>query len=114
MANEYGPSRMRVLVIDDDHVHRRLCQHIERLRAAVAAQADETKLEIEAADGAYRAGRGSQADVFAARAARADASVAQRSDVRRAYPSGHGPWPLATLIWHAPASISNSLPHAVA
>ncbi len=45
--------------------------YLERMRAAVAAQADETKLEIEAADGAYRAGRGSQADVFAARAARA-------------------------------------------
>jgi outer membrane protein TolC len=45
--------------------------YLERLRAAVAAQADETKLEIEAADGAYRAGRGSQADVFAARASRA-------------------------------------------
>ena len=44
--------------------------YLERMRAAVAAQADETKLEIEAAEGAYRAGRGSQADIFAARAAR--------------------------------------------
>jgi outer membrane protein TolC len=45
--------------------------YAERIRATVAAQAEEAKLEIEAADGAYRAGRGSQADVFAARAARA-------------------------------------------
>lgn len=44
--------------------------YFERLRAAVAAQSAEAKLEIEAADGAYRAGRGSQADVFTARAAR--------------------------------------------
>ena len=45
--------------------------YLERLRAAVATQAAEANLEIEAADGAYRAGRGSQADVFAARASRA-------------------------------------------
>lgn len=44
--------------------------YLERLHAALAAQAQEAQLEIEAADGAYRAGRGSQADVFAARAAR--------------------------------------------
>ena len=44
--------------------------YLERLRAALAAQAQEAQLEIEAAEGAYRAGRGSQADVFAARAAR--------------------------------------------
>ena len=45
--------------------------YLERMRATVAAQAEEAKLEIEAADGAYRAGRGSQADVFTARASRA-------------------------------------------
>jgi outer membrane protein TolC len=44
--------------------------YLERMRASVAAQAEESKLEIEAADGAYRAGRGSQADVFTARASR--------------------------------------------
>ena len=44
--------------------------YLERMQAAVAAQADEAKLEVEAADGAYRAGRGSQADVFTARASR--------------------------------------------
>jgi len=44
--------------------------YLERIRATVAAQSEESKLEIEAADGAYRAGRGSQADVFAARASR--------------------------------------------
>lgn len=45
--------------------------YLERLRGAVAAQAGEIKLEIEAAEGAYRAGRGSQADIYAARASRA-------------------------------------------
>ena len=44
--------------------------YLERMRAIVVTQAQETDLEIEAAEGAYRAGRGSQADVFAARASR--------------------------------------------
>ena len=44
--------------------------YLERMRSVVAAQAQETTLEIEAAEGAYRAGRGNQADIFAARAAR--------------------------------------------
>ena len=44
--------------------------YLERMRAVVAAQAAETNLEIEAAEGAYRAGRGSQADIFTARASR--------------------------------------------
>ncbi len=44
--------------------------YLERLRAVVAAQAEELKLEIESTEGAYRAGRGSQADIFSARAAR--------------------------------------------
>jgi len=39
----------------------------ERLRALLVSQRDEAKLQIEAADTAYRTGRGSQADVFAAR-----------------------------------------------
>jgi outer membrane protein TolC len=41
----------------------------ERMRALLASQRDEARLQIEAADSAYRGGRGSQADVFAARAA---------------------------------------------
>jgi outer membrane protein TolC len=45
--------------------------YLERMRSIVAAQAQETNLEIEAAEGAYRAGRGSQADIFAARSSRA-------------------------------------------
>lgn len=45
--------------------------YLERMRAVVATQAQQADLEIEGAEGAYRAGRGSQADVFAARAARA-------------------------------------------
>lgn len=39
----------------------------ERMREVLLAQSDEAKLQIEAADAAYRTGRGSQADVFAAR-----------------------------------------------
>jgi outer membrane protein TolC len=44
--------------------------YLERMRAAVATQADEANLEIESAEGAYRAGRGSQVDIYTARAAR--------------------------------------------
>lgn len=44
--------------------------YLERMRAVVAAQAQEVNLEIEAAEGAYRAGRGSQVDLLTARAAR--------------------------------------------
>ncbi len=44
--------------------------YLERLRAAVAEQAQETRLEIEAAEGAYRGGRGSQADVLTAHSSR--------------------------------------------
>ncbi|HEY2928321.1 TolC family protein [Piscinibacter sp.] len=41
----------------------------ERMHEVLVAQRDEARLQIEAADAAYRGGRGSQADVFAARAA---------------------------------------------
>lgn len=44
--------------------------YLERTRAVVTAQAKEAELEIEAAEGAYRAGRGSQADIYTARASR--------------------------------------------
>ena len=47
----------------------------ERIREVLIAQRDETRLQIEAADTAYRSGRGSQADVFVARSA-----VAQMED----------------------------------
>ena len=43
--------------------------HQERMREVLITQRDEAKLQIEAADAAYRGGRGSQADVFAARSA---------------------------------------------
>lgn len=39
----------------------------ERMRDVLVSQRDEAGLQIEAADSAYRGGRGSQADVFAAR-----------------------------------------------
>lgn len=52
----------------------------QRMRELLLAQRAETALQIEAADAAYRSGRGSQADVFAARSA-----VAQLDDrVRQA------------------------------
>ncbi len=41
----------------------------ERMRELLQVQRAETALQIEAADAAYRGGRGSQADVFAARSA---------------------------------------------
>jgi outer membrane protein TolC len=41
----------------------------ERMREVLLSQHDEAKLQIDAADAAYRGGKGSQADVFAARAA---------------------------------------------
>lgn len=44
--------------------------YLERLRASIAEQIQETRLEIEAAEGAYRAGRGSQADVLTAHSTR--------------------------------------------
>ncbi len=43
--------------------------YAEAMSAVIAEQSRETRLEIEAAESAYRAGRGSQADVFAARSA---------------------------------------------
>lgn len=47
----------------------------ERIREVLASQRDEARLQIDAAQAAYRGGKGSQADVFAARAA-----VAQLDD----------------------------------
>lgn len=41
----------------------------ERMRDILVVQRDEAKLQIDAADAAYRAGRGPQADAFAARIA---------------------------------------------
>ncbi|MBC7686172.1 MAG: TolC family protein [Bdellovibrionales bacterium] len=43
--------------------------YVEKMAAVLADQAAQASLEIEAAAGAYRAGRGSQADVLAARSA---------------------------------------------
>lgn len=45
--------------------------YAEKIAALLAAQVAQARLEIEAADAAYRSGRGSQADVFAARSAQA-------------------------------------------
>jgi outer membrane protein TolC len=57
-----------------------LARHFqERMRALLLEQRAETALQIEAADGAYRGGRASQADLFAARTAVAqiDERIAQ-------------------------------------
>ena len=43
----------------------------ERMRALLAQQLDEARLQTQAAESAYRSARGAQADVFAARAAAA-------------------------------------------
>lgn len=43
--------------------------YAEAIAAVVAEQIRETRLEVEAAESAYRAGRGGQADIFAARSA---------------------------------------------
>jgi outer membrane protein TolC len=43
--------------------------YADAMSGVIAQQASEERLEIEAAESAYRAGRGSQADIFTARAA---------------------------------------------
>jgi outer membrane protein TolC len=43
--------------------------YAEAMAAVIAEQGTQAKLEIQAAEGAYRAGRGNQADVFTARSA---------------------------------------------
>lgn len=43
--------------------------YAEAMAVIVAEQAQQARLEIEAAEGAYRAGRGNQADIFSARGA---------------------------------------------
>ena len=43
--------------------------YAQAMEAVIAGQGAQARLEIQAAEGAYRAGRGSQADIFAARSA---------------------------------------------
>lgn len=56
--------------------------YADSMAAVVAEQGEQAKLEIQSAEGAYRSGRGNQADVLAARSAQATfedrASEAQR------------------------------------
>ncbi len=56
--------------------------YAEAMSAVIGEQSAQAKLEIQAADGAYRAGRGSQAEVFAARSAVANVEDRQ-SEYRR-------------------------------
>lgn len=44
--------------------------YLERLRAIIAEQTQEARIEIQAAEGAYRGGRASQADVLSAQSSR--------------------------------------------
>jgi outer membrane protein TolC len=61
--------------------------YAEVTSAVIAEQASAVKLEIEAAESAYRAGRGSQADVFAAHSALAGLEV-QASEIDRRIRTG--------------------------
>jgi outer membrane protein TolC len=57
------------------------------MAAVVAEQGEQARLEIQSAEGAYRAGRGSQADIFAARSALAmfdDRASEIRTRIRKA------------------------------
>jgi outer membrane protein TolC len=45
------------------------CHYRQRMRDLLLAQRDEARLQVDAADTAYRGGKGAQADVFAARSA---------------------------------------------
>jgi len=56
--------------------------YAEAMSTALAEQIDQAKLEIQAADSAYRAGRGSQADIFSSRSVLA-ALEDKASDIRR-------------------------------
>jgi outer membrane protein TolC len=56
--------------------------YAEAMAAVIAEQGTQARLEIQAAEGAYRAGRGNQADVFAARSALASFDD-RASDIRR-------------------------------
>lgn len=52
--------------------------HLERIRDAMRTQRNEAGLQVDAAEAAYRGGRGSQADVYAARSA--VAAIEDRTD----------------------------------
>lgn len=56
--------------------------YAEAAAAVIAEQGEQARLEVQAAEGAYRGGRGSQADVFAARSALA-AFADRRSEIER-------------------------------
>ena len=56
--------------------------YADAMAAVIAEQGEQAKLEIQSAEGAYRAGRGSQADVFAAQSAQA-AFDDRASEIRR-------------------------------
>ncbi|MFD2274050.1 TolC family protein [Undibacterium arcticum] len=61
--------------------------YAEAMAAVIAEQGAQARLEIQAAEGAYRAGRGNQADVFAARSALAGFDD-RASDIERRIRNG--------------------------
>ncbi len=74
---------MTVAAIERDTALAWLERHYaEAMAAAIAEQGEQARLEMQAAEGAYRAGRGSQADIMAARSAIADVDN-RASDVQR-------------------------------
>ncbi len=98
--------------------------HLQRMVLLLQAQRDEARLQIDAAEAAYRGGRGAQADVFGARLGVAQiderlrrlellADTAQTRLVRWVGPEGAGPLaaPPALLIddGDAPAAAADSL-----
>lgn len=80
----------------------------ERLRALLTTQRDEAKLQIEAADTAYRTGRGSQADVFAARSAVAQIEDRMAQGDRQMATANTR---LARWVGTASGTMSNALPN---
>ncbi len=62
--------RLALAALQRDTAAAWLDRHFEeQLRAMLLAQRDEARLQVEAADAAYRGGRGAQPDVFQARSA---------------------------------------------
>lgn len=75
--------RMATAAIERDTALAWLALHYAQAMAAVIAeQGEQARLEMQSAEGAYRAGRGNQADIFAARSALA-AFADRSSEIQR-------------------------------
>lgn len=67
-ANEAEQTLARAHLRRDTAIAWLNCFYLERMLGLLASQRDETRLQIDAAEAAYRGGKAAQADVFAARA----------------------------------------------